>query len=97
VNEGRLVVDVPTDRSDGTEVEVAVVDHADAELLEEFEASERDEAAGDLLDFDAVVARLGSSRKKWPPGLASPEGRRVSEAAGPVRGPSGGIVEGRRR
>jgi hypothetical protein len=59
VRNGRLVLDAATDLPEGSEVKLAVVRDADAELLEELEASEADEAAGDLVDFDTVVARLG--------------------------------------
>lgn len=42
-------------------VELAVAKaNEEAELLEELEASAADEAAGDLVDFDAVIARLSS-------------------------------------
>jgi hypothetical protein len=62
VKNGRLVLDEATDLPEGAEVELAVVhDHdGDNELLEELEASAADEAAGNLVDFDAVIARLGS-------------------------------------
>ena len=64
VKNGRLVLNEATDLPEGAEVELAVVhDHdadADAELLEELEASAADEAAGNLADFEAVIARLGS-------------------------------------
>jgi hypothetical protein len=40
-------------------VELAVVEDGDTELLEELEASEAGEAASELVDFDAVIARLG--------------------------------------
>lgn len=61
VKNGRLVLNQATDLPEGAEVELAVVhDHEDAALLEELEASADDEAAGNLVDFDAVVARLGS-------------------------------------
>lgn len=47
-----------TDPPEGAEVEVAVAhDHEDAELLEELEASAADEAAGNLVDVDALLAR----------------------------------------
>lgn len=59
VRNGRLVLNAATDLPEGSEVELAVVRDADAELLQELEASEADEAAGELVDFDAVVARLG--------------------------------------
>ncbi len=59
---GRLILSEATDLPEGAEVELAVVhDHNDdAELLDELEASAADEAAGNLADFDAVIARLGS-------------------------------------
>ena len=62
VKNGMLVLNQATDLPEGAEVELAVVhDHEDdAELLEELEASAADEAAGNLVDFDAVIARLGS-------------------------------------
>ncbi len=62
VKNGRLVLDEATDLPEGAEVELAVVhDHdGDNELLEELEASAADEAAGNLVDSDAVIARLGS-------------------------------------
>jgi hypothetical protein len=62
VKNGRLILNEATDLPEGAEVELAVVrDHeGDSELLEELEASAADEAAGDLVDFDAVIARLGS-------------------------------------
>jgi hypothetical protein len=62
VKNGRLILNEATDLPEGAEVELAVVDDhdGDAELLEELEASAADEAAGNLVDFDAVIARLGS-------------------------------------
>lgn len=48
-----------TELPEGAEVELAN-DREDPELLEELEASAADEAAGNLVDFDAVIARLGS-------------------------------------
>ena len=62
VKNGRLILNEATDLPEGAEVELAVVhDHEDdAELIEELEASAADEAAGDLVDFEAVIARLGS-------------------------------------
>src|SRR6478609_2617451 len=62
VKNGRLILNEATDLPEGAEVELAVVgDHDDdAELLEELEASAADEATGNLIDFDAVIARLGS-------------------------------------
>jgi hypothetical protein len=42
-----------------------VHDHdGDNELLEELEASAADEAAGNLVDFEAVIARLGSKPRR---------------------------------
>jgi hypothetical protein len=60
VKNGRLILNEATDLPEGAEIELAVVhDHdADAELLEELEASVADEAAGSLVDFDTVIARL---------------------------------------
>ena len=62
VKNGRLILNEATDLPKGAEVELAVVDDhvGDAELLDELEASAADEAAGNLVDFDAVIARLGS-------------------------------------
>ncbi len=62
VKNGRLILNEATDLPEGAEIELAVVhDHDDdAELLEELEASAADEAAGNLVDFDTVIARLGS-------------------------------------
>lgn len=62
VKNGRLILNEATDLPEGAEVELAVVDDhdGDTELLEELEASAADEAAGNLVDFDAVIARLGS-------------------------------------
>jgi uncharacterized protein (DUF2249 family) len=61
VKNGRLILDEATDLPEGAEIELAVMhDHDDAELLEELEASAADEAAGNLVDFDTVIARLGS-------------------------------------
>ncbi len=77
VREGRLILDVPTDLPEGTEVELVVVDDVDAELLEELEASERDEAAGDLADLDAVISRLGTKPREVASRLASPKGELV--------------------
>jgi len=59
---GRLILNEATDLPEGAEIELAVVHHHDddAELLEELEASAADEAAGNLVDFDTVIARLGS-------------------------------------
>jgi hypothetical protein len=60
VRNGRLVLNEPTDLPEGHELELAVVDDGgvDAELLEELEAAAADEAAGNLVDLDAVIARL---------------------------------------
>ena len=62
VRNGRLFLDEPTDLPDGSEVELAIVQDRDddAELLDEIEASAADEAAGNLEDFDVVIARLDS-------------------------------------
>ena len=62
VRNGRLILNEATNLPEGAEVELAVVhDHDDDdELLEELEASAADEAAGNLVDFDTVIARLGS-------------------------------------
>jgi hypothetical protein len=62
VKNGRLILNEATNLPEGAEVELAVVhDHDDDdELLEELEASAADEAAGNLVDFDTVIARLGS-------------------------------------
>jgi len=62
VKNGRLILNEATDLPEGAEIELAVVhDHdGDAELLAELAASAADEAAGDLVDFDAVLARLGT-------------------------------------
>lgn len=62
VKNGRLILNEATDLPEGAEIELAVVhDHDDdADLLEELEASAADEAAGNLVDFDTVIARLGS-------------------------------------
>ena len=62
VKNGRLILNQATDLPEGAEIELAVVhDHdEDAELLEELQASAVEEAAGDLVDFDTVIARLGS-------------------------------------
>ena len=59
---GRLVLDEATTLPEGAEVELAVVhDHdGDPELLEELESAAAAEAAGSLVDFDTVIARLGS-------------------------------------
>jgi len=60
VKNGRLILNEATDLPEGAEVELAVVDDrdVDAELVDELEASAADEAAGNLVDFDAVLARL---------------------------------------
>lgn len=58
VKDGRLVLDEPTDLPDGAEVELAIFVDDEDELLQELEASAVEEAAGDLVDFDAVIARL---------------------------------------
>lgn len=60
VRNGRLVLNEATDLPEGAEVELVVVDDRceDAELLAELDASEADEAAGNLVDFDTVIARL---------------------------------------
>lgn len=48
-----------------TVVELTVMnDHEDAELLEELNAAAADEAAGNLVDFDAVIGRLGSKEER---------------------------------
>jgi len=60
VKNGRLILNEATDLPEGAEIELAVVHDDDAELLEELEASAADEAAGNLVDFDTVIARLGS-------------------------------------
>jgi hypothetical protein len=61
VKNGRLILDEATTLPQGAEVELAVVhDDGDAELLEELEVSAADEAAGNLIDFDTLIARLGS-------------------------------------
>lgn len=60
VREGRLVLDAPTDLQEGSVVELAIVDDdVSPELLEDLAVSADDEAAGDVLDFDAAIARLG--------------------------------------
>jgi hypothetical protein len=95
VREGRLVLDVPTDLPEGTVVELVVVDDADTELLEELETSERDEAAGDLVDFDAVLARLASKPQEVVARLASPEEQaRLEVLARAARDRAVAIVEG---
>lgn len=46
-------------------VDLAVVNaDEEAELLQELESSAADEAAGELVDFDAVIARLGSKEER---------------------------------
>jgi hypothetical protein len=56
--DGRLVLDEPTDLTEGAEVELAIFVDDEDELLQELEASAVEEAAGGLVDFDAVIARL---------------------------------------
>lgn len=58
VKNGRLILDEPTDLPDGAEVELAILLDDEDELLQELKASAVDEAAGDLVDFDAVITRL---------------------------------------
>lgn len=60
VQNGRLVLSEPTDLPEGAEVHLVIVhDHDDdTELLEELQASAVDETAGNLVDLDAVLARL---------------------------------------
>lgn len=59
VKNGRLVLSEPTDLPEGTEVDLVIVPDRedDTELLKELEASALDEAKGNLVDFDAVLAR----------------------------------------
>jgi hypothetical protein len=66
VKNGRLILDAPTDLAEGSVVELAFV-HADRDvdprLLEELAASADDEAAGYVLDFEAVIAPLGVKQR----------------------------------
>jgi len=65
VRNGRLVLDAPTDLPEGSVVELAVIvdDRVeDPELLEELAASAEDEAAGHVVDFEAVIDSLGTKR-----------------------------------
>lgn len=97
VRNGRLILDVATDLPDGTEVELAVVrrDESDPELLEELEGSEADEAAGNLVDFDDGIARLGSKPLEVAERLASPEARaRLATDAAISRERAKAIVDG---
>ena len=97
VRNGRLILDVPTALPEGTSVELAVVqdgDHGDDALLEELESSSKDEVAGDLVDFDAVVARLGTHPNEVAERLASPEGRaRLATSAADVRERGNALLE----
>lgn len=97
VRNGRLILDVPTELPEGTSIELAVVqdgNHDDDALLEELEASSNDEAAGNLVDFDAVVARLGTKPKAVPERLASPEGQaRLAASAAGAREGANAILE----
>jgi hypothetical protein len=65
VRNGRLVLDAPTDLPEGSVVELALVldDDEDREFLHELAASADDEAAGQVVDFEAVIARLGTKRR----------------------------------
>lgn len=88
VKDGRLVLDAPTDLPDGTEVELAVVEDAESEteLLDDLEASETDEAAGRLVDFEEVISKLGSKPYQVAKRLASPEGQaRLQAMAATIR------------
>jgi hypothetical protein len=70
-------------------------DEADPELLEELEASAADEAAGNLVDFDDVIARLGSKPLEVAERLAPPEAQaRLAAEAAAARDRAKGIVEG---
>jgi hypothetical protein len=64
VRNGRLILDEATDLPEGSEVELAVVrDHdEDPELLADLAASAEDDARERLVDFDAVIARLGTKQ-----------------------------------
>ncbi|HKY34513.1 MAG TPA: hypothetical protein VJN18_01125 [Polyangiaceae bacterium] len=70
-------------------------DEGDSELLEELEASAADEAAGNLVDFDDVIARLGSKPLEVAARLASPEAQaRLATEAAAARERAEAIVEG---
>jgi hypothetical protein len=66
VRKGRLVLDAPTDLPEGSVVELAVVDDRvieDPDLSAELAASAKVETEGQLVDFDAAIARLGGSSR----------------------------------
>jgi hypothetical protein len=65
VTNGRLVVDEPTDLPEGTEVELVSVEHEEpwvlsAEDTRELEARLASADRGELVDGDAVLAKLRS-------------------------------------
>jgi hypothetical protein len=69
VQNGRLVLDEPTDLPEGTEVEVMLVDDADfdpeerARLLQAIEESEEDIARGDYVDGMEFANQLLAKRE----------------------------------
>jgi hypothetical protein len=67
VRQGRLVLNAPTDLPEGSVVELAIVhDDEDPQLLAELAMSAEDEAGGNLVDFQAVIATLGARRGPRP-------------------------------
>ena len=69
VQNGRLVLDEPTDLPEGTEVELAVIDDGEfepeerARLIEAIEEAEADIARGDYVDGFAFIAELRAKRE----------------------------------
>jgi len=69
VQNGRLVLDEPTDLPEGTEVELTLVDDADfdpeerARLLQMIEESEEDIARGDYVDGMEFANQLLAKRE----------------------------------
>jgi hypothetical protein len=66
VKNGRLILDAPTELPEGSVVELAIVHDdrdEDPKLIEELTASAEDEAAGYVIDFEAVSAPLGVKQR----------------------------------
>lgn len=69
VQNGRLVLDEPTDLPEGTEVELAVVDDGEfapderARLVQAIEEAEADIARGDYVGGFAFIAELRAKRE----------------------------------
>jgi hypothetical protein len=67
VRNGRLVLNTPTDLPEGSVVELAIVhDNEDPKLLAELAMCAEDEAGGNLVDFQTVIAKLGAKRRPRP-------------------------------